>query len=118
MSFEVRRIYEPTTTQGLRILVERLWPRGLSKEAAALDDWLKDVAPSSELRKWFSHEPERWDGFRERYHAELDRNHEAVARLLAIGERRKVWLLFSSREERFNNAVALRDYLRSIRASS
>ena len=113
MSFAVKRIYEaPGERDGERILVERLWPRGVRKQDAAIDEWLKDVAPSTALRKWFAHDPARWDEFRERYAAELDANAEVVEALRARGQRRRVTLLFSSREERFNNAVALCAYLK------
>jgi uncharacterized protein YeaO (DUF488 family) len=112
MAFVTKRIYEPVSAgDGERILVERLWPRGVRKQDAAIDEWLKDVAPSTALRKWFGHDPSRWDDFCERYAAELDARPDVVAALRARGRRRRVTLIFSSKEERFNNAVALRDYL-------
>ena len=112
MAFSTKRIYEPVSARdGERILVERLWPRGVRKQDAAIDEWLKDVAPSTALRKWFGHDPNRWDAFCERYAAELDARPDVVEALRARGRRRRVTLIFSSKEERFNNAVALRDYL-------
>lgn len=115
MPFSVKRIRdERKRGDGRRILVERLWPRGVSKQDAALDAWLKDVAPTTALRKWFSHDPLRWDEFRRRYFAELEARDEAaaaVAELLRLGRRGRVTLLFSSREERLNNAVALKEHL-------
>jgi uncharacterized protein YeaO (DUF488 family) len=94
-----------------RFLVERLWPRGVRRDALRLSDWLPDVGPSRELRKWFGHEPEKWDDFRRRYFAELDRHPEAWQALrdaAAVGD---ITLLYSSRDEEHNNAVALREYL-------
>lgn len=108
----LKRVYEaPAAGDGQRILVERLWPRGLAREKAALDAWPKDIAPSAKLRKWFDHRPERWDEFCKRYFAELDAQPDAVDELLALVARRKTTFVFASREEQLNNAVALRDYL-------
>ncbi|NNL67748.1 MAG: DUF488 family protein [Myxococcales bacterium] len=115
MPFTVKRIRDDKARgDGRRVLVERLWPRGVSKQDAALDAWLKDVAPTTALRKWFGHEPARWEAFRRRYFAELETREEAaaaVAELRRLGRRGRVTLLFSSREERLNNAVALKDHL-------
>ena len=112
MSLAVRRIYdEPGPEDGLRILVDRLWPRGLSKDRARVDHWFREVAPSDDLRRWFGHDPARWDGFVERYHAELDAN-PATARLRAVlDSAERATLLFATREERYNNAVALAAWL-------
>ena len=108
----LKRVYEtPARSDGQRILVERLWPRGLSKDAAKLDAWLKDVAPSPGLRKWFDHREERWEEFCSRYFAELDANPEAVAELRSLLARRATTFVFGSREERRNAAVALKRYL-------
>lgn len=106
-----RRIYQPAAAdEGRRILIDRLWPRGMSKERAAVDYWAKDVAPSHELRRWYRHDPTKWEEFKRRYFAELDANPQAVAALREeLGERATV--LFSSREEELNNAAALIEYL-------
>ena len=115
MAFDlaVRRIYEPPAPDdGQRVLVDRIWPRGISKEDAALTLWLKDIAPSDELRKWFGHEPARWAEFRKRYAVELDGNGEAVAQLRGLLGKGKVTLLYGAHDEAHNNAVALAGYLR------
>ena len=109
---QTKRIYdEPSTADGKRILIDRLWPRGVSKEAARVDFWAKSVAPSTELRKWYQHDPTKWPKFRDRYFAELDANPEGVAELRAHLECDVATLVFGSKEERFNNASALREYL-------
>ena len=108
----VKRSYEaPARGDGRRILVERLWPRGMKKAALAEDAWLKDVAPSTELRKWFGHRPERWDEFRRRYRAELDANPDAWKPLLDASRCGTVTLLYSARDTTHNGAVFLREYL-------
>jgi uncharacterized protein YeaO (DUF488 family) len=94
-----------------RFLVERLWPRGVRRADLQLDDWLKDVGPSSELRRWFGHEPEKWDEFRQRYFAELDAHPQAWKPLRDAAAAGGVTLLYSSRDAEHNNAVALREYL-------
>ena len=111
--FLTKRVYEPTaTTDGPRFLVERLWPRGIKKASLKMDGWLKDAAPSTELRRWFNHDPDKWQAFRKRYFAELKRHGEALQPLRDAEQRHgKVTLLFSSRDTEHNNAVALRDYL-------
>ena len=96
---------------GTRILVDRLWPRGVTKAQARVDLWLKEIAPSAELRKWFNHEPEKWSGFKRRYFAELRQRPEAVARLIEAGRSGPVTLVYGSKEERFNNAEALEKFL-------
>ncbi len=96
----------------MRILVDRLWPRGISKDKGQIDHWIKDVAPSNELRKWYGHEPSKWTEFRKRYFAELDANRDAVDVLRAAMGKKRTTFLFSSRECELNNAVALRDYLK------
>lgn len=114
-SLRLKRVYEPADdADGVRVLVDRLWPRGLTKEKAGVDHWAKDVAPSNELRRWFAHRPERWDEFVARYHAELEAP-GAQAELAAI--RRflrdsRVTLLYAAKDEDMNNAVVLRDDLR------
>jgi uncharacterized protein YeaO (DUF488 family) len=108
----VKRIYQPQSAQdGTRVLVDRLWPRGLKKEDAALDDWIKDIAPSDELRKWFNHEREKWPEFKERYFKELDEKGTSLQRLKKLIGSGRVTLLYSSKEEKLNNAVALKEYL-------
>jgi uncharacterized protein YeaO (DUF488 family) len=115
MAFDiaVKRIYEaPDKADGQRVLVDRIWPRGVAKKDAALAVWLKDIAPSDELRKWFGHEPERWAEFQKRYWAELDGNEEAVAQLRGLLHEGKATLLYGAHDEAHNNAVALAEYLR------
>ncbi|TPK69341.1 DUF488 domain-containing protein [Mesorhizobium sp. B2-4-19] len=114
MAFDlmVKRIYEPPAADdGQRVLVDRIWPRGVSKEHAALALWLKEIAPSDALRKWFGHEPERWAEFQKRYRVELDRNDEAVTQLRDLLRAGKVTLLYGAHDEAHNNAVALAEYL-------
>ncbi len=96
---------------GYRILIDRLWPRGVSKEALRLDDWAKDVAPSTELRKWFNHEHEKWEEFKRRYFLELDDCPDAIVGLREKVRQGSLTLVFGSHESRFNNAVALKEYL-------
>lgn len=108
----IKRTYEPPARgDGKRILVERLWPRGLKKEALAADAWMKDVAPSTELRKWFDHRVERWEEFRRRYWKELDANPQAWQPILEASQRRTVTLLYSAHDTDHNGALVLRDYL-------
>lgn len=107
----LKRVYAaPAEADGMRVLVDRLWPRGLSKDKAAVDLWLKDVAPSDALRHEFHAHPERFDAFRKAYAAELQGN-EALAELRALARRRKVTLLYAAKDEARNNAVVLRDLL-------
>lgn len=102
---------DAAATQGARLLVDRVWPRGLRKADLRLDDWLRDIAPSTGLRKWFGHDPERWDEFRARYQRELDANPAAVERGLNWCRKGPVTLLFGARDRELNQAVVLRDYL-------
>jgi uncharacterized protein YeaO (DUF488 family) len=107
----IKRIYDPPgSDDGVRILVDRLWPRGLRKDKSQLDLWLKDVAPSNTLRRWFAHDPAKWQQFRRRYFEELDRNPAALEKLVAHG-RRDVTLLFGAKEPHYNNAAAIKEYL-------
>src|SRR5688572_26411664 len=107
----VKRAYEPRARgDGQRILVERLWPRGMKKEALQYHAWLKDVAPSTQLRKWFDHRPERWEEFRRRYRKEL-RGNAALQSLLDAGKRGNLTLLYSAHDLEHNGAVVLREYL-------
>jgi len=112
MAIRLKRVYDaPAKSDGRRILVERLWPRGLAKAKAKVDHWARDSAPSKELRQWFGHDPERWDEFRRRYFAELDANPEAVRALREQIARGPCTFVYASREERLNNSVALAEYL-------
>lgn len=112
--FALKRIYEPPDDgDGERILVDRLWPRGVTKAEAALDQWLKDIAPSPELRKWFRHDPAHWDEFGRRYRAELSANAEAVEQLRRLHG--KVTLLYAAHDEQHNHALVLLDFLQSSR---
>jgi uncharacterized protein YeaO (DUF488 family) len=109
---KLHRVYDRHGAgEGRRYLVERLWPRGVKKTALKIDGWLKDVAPSPELRKWFSHDPDKWSEFRRRYFAELDKSPDAWKPLADAARHGDVVLEYSSRDEEHNNAVALRDYL-------
>jgi uncharacterized protein YeaO (DUF488 family) len=111
---KLKRAYEPAArSDGTRVLVERLWPRGLSKERLHVDAWLKDVGPSTELRQWFSHDPDRWRRFRARYFRELGSRPEAWRPIVAAARRGIVTLVYSSRDTEHNNAVALKDYLQT-----
>jgi uncharacterized protein YeaO (DUF488 family) len=114
MKLHIKRAYDaPDKSDGTRILVDRLWPRGLSRDKAAVDLWLKEIAPSTELRQWFGHEPERWPEFRRRYFAELDRHPEAVAELRAAVGKGSATLLYAAKDIGHNNAQALLEYLQS-----
>lgn len=109
---KVKRAYEaPARSDGYRVLVDRVWPRGVTRDALRLDAWTKDVAPSAGLRKWFGHDPAKWDEFERRYFAELDGQPEAVAGLLEACRRGTVTLVFGARDVEHNNAVALKQYL-------
>lgn len=107
---KLKRAYEPPDdTDGTRILIDRLWPRGVAKKDAALDQWMKEVAPSTGLRKWFGHDPERWDEFRRRYGKELEDNGALVDELRALARHGPVTLVYSAHDELHNDAVVLRD---------
>jgi len=109
----IKRIYEPPqAADGARVLVDRLWPRGLRKEAAALTGWHKDVAPSLTLRRWFGHDPARWQAFRARYRAELDANAAALAPLRELARAGPLTLLYGARDGTHNHAIVLAEYLR------
>ncbi len=114
----LKRAYEPAArSDGQRFLVERLWPRGVNKTSLALDGWLKEVAPSTELRQWFSHDPQKWGEFQRRYRAELGRHPEVCDPILAASRQGTVTLVYSSHDTEHYNAVALRDYLETKLAS-
>lgn len=108
----LRRVYEPAAPEdGERVLVERLWPRGMRKADLQMDAWAKDVAPTTELRRWFGHDPAKWEEFQRRYRGELDTEPEAWAPLLEAARKGTVTLLFSSHDAEHNNAVVLKSYL-------
>jgi uncharacterized protein YeaO (DUF488 family) len=109
---KLKRVYDPVADDdGTRFLVERLWPRGIKKSDLQMQAWLKDVAPSSSLRRWFSHDPKKWNDFRKRYFRELRSNVRALEPLVAAAKQGTVTLLYSSRDSERNSAVALRDYI-------
>jgi uncharacterized protein YeaO (DUF488 family) len=109
---QVKRTYDPPARgDGQRILVERLWPRGMKRETLAMDAWMKEVAPSTELRRWFGHQTERWDEFQRRYREELDANPGGWESILEAGQRGTVTLLYSAHDTLHNGALVLRDYL-------
>lgn len=115
MRLQLKRVYDPPADiDGMRILVDRLWPRGLSKAEARIDFWAKAVAPSNELRRWYQHEPAKWPEFQRKYFAELQNNSEAVRELITETGNGKVTLLYSAKETRLNNAVVLKNYLESL----
>src|SRR5512140_465947 len=102
---KIKRVYEARAqTDGKRILIDRLWPRGLKKEEAKIDEWMKDIAPSSELRKWFGHEPEKWGEFKKRFFSELEGKRDLVDKIVSDARKGTITLLFGAKEERFNNA--------------
>jgi uncharacterized protein YeaO (DUF488 family) len=112
MQIHVKRAYEDAAeSDGYRVLVDRLWPRGVSKQKASIDLWLKEIAPSTELRKWFNHDPKKWDEFRKRYAQELDEHPDLVKQLADIVNKRHVTLVYGAKNEAFNQAVALKAYL-------
>ncbi|MCJ7748445.1 MAG: DUF488 domain-containing protein [Desulfobacterales bacterium] len=109
---KIKRIYDlPSAEDGVRILIDRLWPRGLSKNGAKVDLWLKEIAPSDKLRKWFAHDPKKWIEFKQKYFKELNPNQERVDLIIKKAKGGNVTLLFGAKEERFNNTVALKEYV-------
>jgi uncharacterized protein YeaO (DUF488 family) len=117
LDIRLKRAYEPPSAEdGVRVLVDRLWPRGVRKSEAAIDRWLKEIAPSTELRRWFGHDPSRWSEFRRRYRSELSGHAELVNELRALARKKPVTLIYAARDERHNEAVVLRDILVSAAA--
>ena len=115
MKIQIKRAYDnPSENDGYRILVDRLWPRGISKEKAKIDYWAKALAPSNELRRWYGHDPEKWSEFKSRYFAELDANPGSVKELFDFVSKGLVTFVYSSKEQHINNAVALKEYFESI----
>jgi uncharacterized protein YeaO (DUF488 family) len=111
-TIRLKRVYDPVArTDGTRILVERLWPRGISKATLNLNAWLKDVAPSTELRQWFGHDPSKWSRFRTKYFRELETQRDSWKPIVSAAKRGTVTLVYSSHDTEHNNAVALRQYL-------
>ena len=109
---KIRRIYDNSNEDNsYKILIDRLWPRGLKKEEVRIDLWLKDIAPSNELRKWFAHDPQKWDEFQEKYFKELDREKEPVNILIEKAREKDITLLYGAKDEKYNNAVALKRYI-------
>jgi uncharacterized protein YeaO (DUF488 family) len=108
----LKRAYEaPAVSDGTRILIDRLWPRGISKERAAIDHWIKDIAPSTKLRKWFAHDPARWNEFRRRYAKEVRQNADLIDQLRSLARQGPITLVYSARDEKHNDAVELRDLI-------
>jgi len=120
MEIRIERVYEDGSEKagGLRVLVDRVWPRGRTKEEVDIDRWLKSVAPSTELRKWFDHDPDKWMEFKKRYFAELRERKEELRELLDEAGEGPLTLVYGAREQRYNNAVALREYLNRMQAGS
>ena len=115
MKIALKRVYEKASpADGYRVLVDRLWPRGMSKANAHLDEWLKCLAPSEELRKWFGHDPARWGEFRMRYVSELKHHREQLRALAATARKKPVTLVFAARDEERNNAVVIKQYLQML----
>jgi len=115
---QIKRVYEPCTKKdGARFLVERLWPRGMKKEALHMDAWCKNLAPSHDLRRWFSHDPAKWKEFQRRYWAELDDNPAACQPLLDAARLGNITLLYSARDSEHNNAISLKSYLERLRGT-
>jgi uncharacterized protein YeaO (DUF488 family) len=115
VKINLKRVYEPVSKDdGVRFLVERLWPRGIKKEDLKMDEWLKEVAPSTELRKWFSHDPAKWQSLQKKYCKELSENHEALEPIVKALHKHTVTLLYSSKDTEQNNAVCLKNYLEKI----
>lgn len=118
MGIRLKRIYDPPRPDdGLRILVDRLWPRGVSKESAAVDRWLREIAPSNSLRQWYGHEPRRWAEFRRRYREELRTQRALVSEFRKLA-RRRITLLFAAHDEKHDNAVVLRELLAAARRTA
>lgn len=111
---KIKRVYDkPSKDDGYRILIDRLWPRGLTKEEAKIDLWLKEIAPSTELRKWYNHDPKKWISFKEKYRKELKDKEELLEQIKELEKEHKtVTLLYSSKEERLNNAIILLEFIK------
>jgi uncharacterized protein YeaO (DUF488 family) len=110
---KTERIYNVTTSGGFRILVDRLWPRGLTKDEVKVDLWLKEIGPSTELRKWFGHDPDKWKMFKKKFFQELDQKKELVDQIIVKAKEGDLVLLYGARDEEYNNAVALSEYIQT-----
>ncbi len=116
---KLKRVYEQAQpSDGFRALVDRLWPRGVSKDEAHIDEWLRDVAPSTELRKWFEHDPAKWPEFQRRYRAELKAKTSTLEKLLADAAGGDITLVYASREQHYNNVTVLKEVLEELAAAS
>ncbi len=111
---KIKRVYNAPTGDGFRVLVDRLWPRGLRKDEVKIDLWAKEIAPSNELRKWFGHDPAKWNEFRERFFQELDQKVELIDQIITKAKEGDVVLLYGASDEEHNNAVALKEYIETI----
>jgi uncharacterized protein YeaO (DUF488 family) len=112
MQISTKRAYEkPGKQDGMRVLVDRIWPRGIGKDEAHIDRWLKDVAPTTELRKWFNHEPQKWKEFKNKYFQELEGKSEALEELLEMVHGGRITLVYGAKDQQHNNAIALKEYL-------
>lgn len=119
MKIKIKRVYEPASDDdGMRILVDRIWPRGITKSRANLDSWMPDIAPSSDLRRWFNHDPEKWTQFTRRYANQLRKNKEGIRTLYEKVAKGPVTLLYAAKDEQHNNAAALRRFLVSSKNQS
>ncbi|MGB9711924.1 MAG: DUF488 domain-containing protein [Dissulfurimicrobium sp.] len=117
MKIKIKRVYDPVSADdGKRILVDRLWPRGIKKYSAAIDEWLKDIAPSNELRKWFSHDPSRWAEFKERYIEELKQKRDVLKRLRMDANKEGITLIFAAKDTKHNNAAVLMELIGQMQA--
>ncbi len=113
-ALRLKRAYDaPDPGDGYRVLVDRLWPRGVSKDAARIDLWLKEIAPSAELRKWFNHDAARWGEFQRRYFLEIEKHPEAIVQLMAELHKGRVTLVYGAKDQQHNNAIALKAYVES-----
>lgn len=112
MQAQIKRVYEePSEDDGKRILIDRLWPRGLTKEKAKIDVWLKDIAPSTQLRQWFGHDPQKWREFKRRYQGELEKNMTIVSQLVELLKKGNVTLVYGAKDKEHDDAVVLKEYL-------
>ena len=119
MKIKIKRVYEhPEKDDGMRILVDRLWPRGLTKKKARVDLWLKEIAPSTELRKWFAHDPDKWKEFRARYQTEIRNNHDLIKVLKRKAREGAITLIYGARDEKHNEALVLKQFLERGRYSA